>query len=178
MSSLMNLQIFGAAAAKYDFPPPPMSEQRVAPSDPSFGVTGTAEEPVDQTPTLADLVPPIATSADPNESAGALLQRVADVVAAWRSQLPSDVQPGLLAILQDGSRLEVERLSQEGFHGIRIEGSFEWGKIRKIGGMEFGRAACLVMAHQATVQLLCFAKNPGSPLKLIEFVIDGKAFAV
>ncbi|MEJ7669034.1 MAG: hypothetical protein WKH97_09940 [Casimicrobiaceae bacterium] len=135
-----------------------MSEQRVAPSDPSFGVTGAAEEPV-STPTLADLVPPIATSADPNESAGALLQRVADVVAAWRSQLPSDVQPALIAILQGGTQLEVERLSQEGFHGIRIEGSFEFRKMGKTGVTDFGRAACLVMAHQATVQLLCFAKK-------------------
>ena len=172
MSSLVNLENFGAAKSRYDFPPSPIPEQRI--ESPDYPTPPLSEQEGVETPDL----PPIAISEEPNESAGALLQRVADVVAAWRSQLPSDVQPGLLAILQDGSRLEVERLSQEGFHGIRIEGSFEWGKIRKIGGMEYGRAACLVMAHQATVQLLCFAKNPGSPLKLIEFVIDGKAFEV
>jgi len=172
MSSLLNLENAGAAKARYDFPPSPIREQRI--ESPDSPTPPLSEQEGVETPDL----PPIATSEDPNESAGALLQSLADVVAAWRSQLPSDVQPGLLALLQDGSQLEVERLSQEGFHGIRIEGSFEWGKIRKIGGMEYGRAACLVMAHQATVQLLCFAKNQGSPLKLIEFVIDGKAFAV
>jgi len=172
MSSLLSLENAGAAKARYNFPPSPIPEPRI--ESPGFPTPPLSEQQGVETPDL----PPIATSENPNESAGALLQRVAGVVAVWRSQLPSDVQPGLVAILHGGTQLEVERLSQEGFHGIRIEGSFEWGKIRKIGGMEYGRAACLVMAHQATVQLLCFAKNQGSPLKLIEFVIDGKAFAV
>jgi len=72
MSSLVNLQNFGAASSRYDFPPPPIIPEQ----------NGESSE-----------LPHIATSEEPdesaaNESAGGLLRRVADVVAAWRLQLP------------------------------------------------------------------------------------------
>ena len=105
MSSLLNLENAGAAKSRYDFPPSPLSEQRI--ESPDFPTPPLSEQEGVEIPDR----PPIATSAEPDESAGALLRRLADVVAAWRSQLPSDVQPGLLAILQTvlNSRLSAYR---------------------------------------------------------------------
>lgn len=66
--------------------------------------------------------------------------------------------------MQGGVQIEIERLEQESFHGIRIEG--------KLQG-----AHCVVLAHQATVQLLCLAQqiNPSEvPRRPIGFVINGQ----
>jgi len=100
------------------------------------------------------------------QSAGILLQRLADSIAQWRSQLPEDVQPAILAILHGGIQIEVELLAQESFHGIRIEG--------KLQG-----SPCVVLTHQSTVQLLCYVQPvnpPEQPRRPIGFVIDGKAW--
>jgi hypothetical protein len=100
------------------------------------------------------------------QSAGVLLRRLAKAVAAWRAQLPADVQPAIVAILHGGIQLSVESLSQESFHGIRIEG--------RLNGSPY-----VVLAHQATVQLLCFVQPvapPEHPRRPIGFVIDGEAF--
>lgn len=98
------------------------------------------------------------------QSAGALLQRLADSISQWRSALPEEVQPAIIAILQGGIQVDVERLAQESFHGIRIEG--------RIKG-----SPCVVLAHQATVQLLCFVQPilpPERPRRPIGFVINGE----
>jgi hypothetical protein len=98
------------------------------------------------------------------QSAGALLRRLAESIAQWRSALPEDVQPAIVAILHGGIQIDVERLAQESFHGIRIEGRTQG-------------SPCVVLAHQATVQLLCFVQPiqpPERPRRPIGFVIDGE----
>jgi hypothetical protein len=98
------------------------------------------------------------------QSAGALLKRLAESIAKWRQQLPDDVQPAIVAILHGGIQIDVESLAQESFHGIRIEGKTQG-------------SPCVVLAHQATVQLLCFVqpiKPPEQPRRRIGFVIDGQ----
>ena len=98
------------------------------------------------------------------QSAGALLKRLAESIAKWRQQLPDDVQPAIVAVLHGGIQIDVASLAQESFHGIRIEGKTQG-------------SPCVVLAHQATVQLLCFVqpiKSPEQPRKRIGFVIDGE----
>ena len=98
------------------------------------------------------------------QSAGVLLRRLAESIGQWRTTLPEDVQPAIIAILHGGIQIDVDRLAQESFHGIRIEGRTQG-------------SPCVVLAHQATVQLLCFIQPiqpPEHPRRPIGFVIDGE----
>lgn len=110
-------------------------------------------------------LPAIPTREEVNEyqSAGVLMRRLADSIIQWRHQLPVDQQPAILAILNGGIQIKVERLAEESFHGIRIEG--------KIAGNP-----CMVLAHQATVQLLCHIEKveQEEQRKSIGFIINGK----
>ncbi len=111
-------------------------------------------------------MPNIPTFEDNNnfQSAGRLLKKLALSIQEWRLALPENMQPAIVAILHGGIQIDVERLSQESFHGIRIEG--------KING-----AACVLLAHQSTVQLLCLLQEirpPELPKRQIGFVIEGK----
>jgi hypothetical protein len=97
------------------------------------------------------------------QSARALMMRLADSIIQWRHQLPSDRQPAILAVLNGGLQIAVERLAEESFHGIRIEG--------KIDGNP-----CMVLAHQATVQLLCYIEKveKEESRRSIGFIINGE----
>jgi hypothetical protein len=109
-------------------------------------------------------LPDIPTHEERNEyqSAGVLVQRIAASITQWRAQLPPDQQPAILAILTGGIQIRVKRLAEESFHGIRIEGALAGNP-------------CMVLAHQATIQLLCYIeKIEEGHRKPIGFVIDGK----
>ena len=111
-------------------------------------------------------LPKIPTPEESNQyqSAAILLKRLAEAIRTWRTQLPEGLQPAVLALLHGGVQMNVETLAQESFHGIRIEG--------KIGGQ-----ASVVLAHQATIQLLCIAQPvevPSQSRRPIGFVIDGQ----
>ncbi|WP_374683220.1 hypothetical protein [Accumulibacter sp.] len=99
------------------------------------------------------------------QSAAVLLRQLAASIADWRQQLPNDFQPAIVALLNGGAQIEVESLAQETFHGIRITGTLNG-------------TPCVVLAHQATVQLLCWAQPvepPERPRRPIGFIIDGLA---
>jgi hypothetical protein len=101
---------------------------------------------------------------DRHQSAGDLMRRLAGTITQWRKELPQGVQPALLALAHGGVQISVTSLAQESFHGIRIDGH--------ING-----APCMLLAHQATVQILCYAeeiKPPEQPKRSIGFVIDGE----
>lgn len=110
-------------------------------------------------------VPDIPTQEEVNEyqSAGALMRRLVDSITQWRHQLPPEQQPAILAILNGGIQIRVERLAEESFHGIRIEGTL-------------GGNPCMVLAHQSTVQLLCYIEDieEEENRRTIGFIIDGK----
>jgi hypothetical protein len=110
-------------------------------------------------------IPELPTQEERNEyqSAGFFMRRLADSVIQWRQQLPSDQQPAILAVLNGGIQITVERLAEESFHGIRLEG--------KIGGIP-----CMVLAHQGTLQLLCYIEKleDEGHRRRIGFIIDGK----
>jgi hypothetical protein len=106
----------------------------------------------------------IAENAQENsyQSSRALLQRLSQTMTDWRKELDDDVQPAIVAILHGGLRIDVERMAQESFHGIRIEGILNGNP-------------CMLLSHQSSVQLLCFVQKieKKNPRRKIGFVIDG-----
>lgn len=86
------------------------------------------------------------------ESSGTLIRRLAMTIRMWRQQIPKDAQPVILAILANGTPVRVSRLIQEGHNGIIVEG-------------KVADSQCLVLAHQATLQLLCYVEHMEKPEK-------------
>jgi len=111
----------------------------------------------------------IPTSKEQNsyQSAGELMRRLADTVTQWRTQVPADSQPAIIAVLHGGIQINVTLLAEESFHGIRIEGTIDGNP-------------CMLLAHQSTVQLLChIAKVEKEEFRRkIGFIIDGKETSV
>ena len=96
-------------------------------------------------------------------SAGVLMKAIADEALSWRESLEEGLQPAIIAILQGGIQIEVLKLSQVSFHGIRIEG--------KMAG-----SSCVMFAHQASVQMLCHAVEvkEEAPKRSIGFIWPDK----
>ena len=96
-------------------------------------------------------------------SAGVLMKAIADEALSWRESLDKGLQPAIVAILQGGIQIEVLKLSQVSFHGIRIEGNM-------------GGNSCVMFAHQANVQMLCHAVEvkEEAPKRSIGFIWPDK----
>lgn len=86
------------------------------------------------------------------ESAGALIRRLAVRIRLWQTQIPKDAQPVILAILANGASIRVSRLIQDGHNGIIVEGTLN-------------DSPCMVLAHQGTLQLLCYVEQMQKPEK-------------
>ncbi len=93
-------------------------------------------------------LPPACSGEQLNEyrSAGVFLKSLSEEVQAWRQQLPPEFRPAVIALLHGGIQIHVHSLAQVSFDGIRIEGSLEG-------------APCSLLAHQSTVQMLCYAEE-------------------
>ena len=91
--------------------------------------------------------PNVCSREDENKfrSAGVLLEALAIEARAWSEQLPSNFRPAIVAILHGGVQVQVRSLAQVSFDGIRIEGSM---------GEDI---PCSMLAHQNTIQLVCYA---------------------
>jgi len=91
--------------------------------------------------------PDVCSREDENEfrSAGVLLQALAIEARAWSEQLPQNFRPAIVAILHGGVQVQVRTLAQVSFDGIRIEGTM---------GEDI---PCSMLAHQNTIQLVCYA---------------------
>ena len=96
------------------------------------------------------------------QSARALLKRLSETMSEWRQQLEDDVQPAIMAIMNGGIQIQVERMATESFHGIRIEGLLNGNP-------------CMLLSHQSSVQLLCFVQKieKAENRRKIGFIIDG-----
>lgn len=79
-------------------------------------------------------------------SAKSLIVALSKEVRAWQGRLPADEQLIISAHLADGSVIDVHRVRAEGYSGIVIEGTLK-GK------------RCLVAAHHATLQLVCYIEK-------------------
>lgn len=80
------------------------------------------------------------------ESAGEFIKRLAHRVQVWRENLPSDEQPMILALLPDGSSVQVLSLAEDGHSSVVVE-----GVINEQG--------CMFITHQASLQILCFTQK-------------------
>ena len=83
-------------------------------------------------------------------SAAVFLDSLATEVKAWRTQLPPNYQPAVMAILHGGVQVNVMSLAQVSFDGIRIEGLMQGNPVT-------------LFAHQSTVQMMCFAMELKEP---------------
>ena len=93
-------------------------------------------------------------------------------VRIWREQLKSSneeqagkYQPVVLAYLSSGQVVQVQRMAPESFHCVRVEGA-----------LGFGGPPCMLLAHQASIQLLCtaFEITEEQPERTIGFVINNE----
>jgi hypothetical protein len=114
-------------------------------------------------PDIALYRPPSAEEVNEYQSSGPLMRRLINTIVQWRRQLPKDQQPAILAILHGGIQINVDLLAQESFNGIRIQGTL-------------GSSPCMILAHQATVQLLCYVQKieKEEQRTQIGFILDGK----
>ena len=104
-------------------------------------------------------LPPTQEEVNEYQSAAVFMSALADSALEWKESLPEGFAPSILAVLYGGIQIQVTTLSQVSFHGIRIEGTFNG-------------APCTMLAHQSTVQVLCFAQEitEDSPKNSIGFV--------
>ncbi|MGA0806886.1 MAG: hypothetical protein ACO3PV_10295 [Pseudohongiellaceae bacterium] len=91
---------------------------------------------------------PSCSQEDINEfrSAGVLMKALAAEARAWSEKLPADYRPAIMALLHGNLQMEVRSLAQVSFDGIRLEGIMDGNP-------------CSVLAHQNTVQLMCYAER-------------------
>lgn len=89
---------------------------------------------------------PSCSQEDLNEyrSAGVLLKALAADARAWSEGLPENYRPAIVALLHGSLQMEVRSLAQVSFDGIRVEGLIDGNP-------------CSVLAHQDTIQLMCYA---------------------
>jgi len=92
--------------------------------------------------------PPSASEVNSYASAGVLIERLKQRYKLWSEQLPEDVQPALYAILVNGVTIKALSFEKEGHNGIAIYG--------EINGMP---GTCLVITHQAGLQIFCVAEK-------------------
>jgi len=106
-------------------------------------------------------IPRMPTQEEINEyqSASVLMRALADEALQWKEKLPNNYKPAILAILYGGIQINVQTLSQVSFHGIRVTGTLN-------------SAPCSILAHQSTIQLLCYAEevNSETPRNPIGFI--------
>jgi len=97
------------------------------------------------------------------ESSKDLINSVVTTIRQWKNSQPVTCEPAVMALLHGGIQIEVSSLTNVSFHGLRIEGSL-------------GGRPCIVLAHQATVQLLCYPAEriKEQPRRKIGFVVDGQ----
>lgn len=116
-----------------------------------------------QIPNIPPVRVPNANELNSYQSSGALVKKLADSIIEWRKALPQDQQPVICAILSNGQSINVSCLSEESFHGVKIEGTFN--------GMP-----CMVLIHQASLQLFCYVEKieKEKDRRKIGFILDGE----
>lgn len=74
-----------------------------------------------------------------------LVKRLRARYEQWEKELPENFQPAIFVVLANGITLRVEKLASEGFNGVAITGDINGNP-------------CLIIAHQAALQLFCIAE--------------------
>ncbi|MEW7992296.1 MAG: hypothetical protein AB2724_11755 [Candidatus Thiodiazotropha sp.] len=104
-------------------------------------------------------MPPTQQEINNYQSASVLMKALAEEALQWKESLSENYRPAILAVLYSGIQIHVNSLSQVSFHGIRVEGTMNG-------------APCSLLAHQSTIQLLCYAEkvtaeNPRNPIGFV-----------
>jgi len=105
------------------------------------------------------------------ESAGEFLRKLAARIMSWNEQIPDNARPVILAMLPDGSQVEVVSLTEDGHSGVVIEGLVN-------------QTPCLYMTHQAGLQILCYTKEmeeddaKEEERRSIGFHVDGETLEI
>jgi hypothetical protein len=86
-----------------------------------------------------------------DESSSGLLKNLDKLIDEWLRELPQDAQPVIVAILANGVTIDAREFSEAGHNGIGIRGRLGDG------------SDCLVLAHQANLQLLCRVVKTDNP---------------
>jgi len=86
------------------------------------------------------------------QSASTFIESIANEALVWKEALPEGHSPRVLAFLYGGMSIEVKNLTKVSFSGIRIEG-------------EYNGEPCALLAHQSTVQILCYGPKEKKPVK-------------
>ena len=99
-------------------------------------------------------------------SAESLLRALAQSLQAWRSQLPPDLQPGLLALVHGGASIDVQSLVFCAPDFIRVSGSYE-GDTYKL------------LAPASEIQFFCVPKTGphNGPATFISFELGGEVLS-
>ncbi len=96
------------------------------------------------------------------ESAGEFVKRLAHRIQKWRERLAEDEQPVILALLSNGSAIEVRSIGEDGHSSVVVEGILDG-------------AACMFVSHQASFQLLCYTQKVAPEMKRkIGFHVGGE----
>ena len=80
------------------------------------------------------------------ESAGEFVKRLAHRIAKWRERLPETEQPIILALLPNGSAVEVWSVGEDGHSSVVVEGLMN-------------DLPCMFISHQASLQILCYTQT-------------------
>ncbi len=93
-------------------------------------------------------IPPMPTHEEVHEyqSAEVFMRSLADEALHWKATIEDGYRTAIIAILHGGIQIDVHSLAQISFHGIRIVGTLNG-------------SPCSLLAHQATVQMLCYAEE-------------------
>jgi hypothetical protein len=91
------------------------------------------------------------------ESSAMLINLLAARIKEWRKAIPKDAEAVIWAILANGMVIDVHRLVAQGHHGIVVEGTL-------LSPDDSPDASpCMVVAHQANLQLLCYVRQVPEP---------------
>ena len=80
------------------------------------------------------------------ESAGEFVKRLAHRLQKWREHLPENEQPVILALLSNGSAVEVRSIGEDGHSSVVVQGLLDG-------------APCMFVSHQASFQVLCYTQK-------------------
>lgn len=100
------------------------------------------------------------------ESAGEFVKRLALRVQKWRERLAEDEQPVILALLSNGSAIEVRSIGEDGHSSVVVEGLLDG-------------EPCMFISHQAGFQVLCYTQRVAPEKKRkIGFHVGGEEIEV
>ncbi|PYK08412.1 MAG: hypothetical protein DME61_09930 [Verrucomicrobia bacterium] len=91
------------------------------------------------------------------ESSATLIKFLEARIKEWRKAIPKDAEAVVLGILANGTVIDAHHLVAQGHHGIVIEG------VLFSPDDSSGASPCMVVAHQANLQLLCYVRQVPKP---------------